>query len=47
MADPGFVSLIPSQPHTCVEIEIISIGIFKTPADSLRANVSHRQKYVH
>ena len=43
-ADPGGLSSIPAQPHTFVEIDH---GIISTVADSRRAVVSYKQKYVH
>ena len=48
-ADPGVASLIPAWSHTFVEInhEIISLAIFHLSADSKRAVVSYKQKYVH
>ena len=43
IADPGVMSLIPVWPHTLMEIdhEVLST------ADSRRAEVSYKQKYVH
>ena len=48
-ADPGVVSLIPTQSHTLVEIdhEIISTVILLPSADTKRVVVSYKQKYVH
>ena len=48
-ADPGVTILIPAPSHAFVEIdhEIISMVILFPSADSRRAVVSYKQKYVH
>ena len=48
-ADPGVASLIPARSHTFVEIdhEISSTAIFLPSAESGRAVVSYKGKYVH
>ena len=48
-ADPGVVSLIPTQSHTFVEIDhgIISSVILLPYTDSKRVVVSYKLKYVH
>ena len=47
-ADPGVVSSIPAWSHTFMEIdhEINSMAILLSSADSRRAVVSFKQKYV-
>ena len=50
VADPGVMTLIPAMPHTFEEInfEIFSTVILLDPsADSSKAVVRHKQKYVH
>ena len=48
-ADPGAGSLIPTRSHTFVEIdhELFSTAILLLSADSRRAVVSYKWKYVH
>ena len=48
-ADPGIVSSTPARSHTFVKIdyEIISTAILLPSADSRRAAVSYKPKYVH
>ena len=48
-ADPSVVSLIPARSHTLMEIdhEIISTAILLPSADSRRAVVSYKRKYVN
>ena len=47
IADPGVVSLIPPGSYTFVEIDHIFYGHSPPAADSRRAAVSYKQKYVH
>ena len=48
-ADPGVTSLILTWSNTLMEIdhEIISTAILLPSADSRRAVVSYKQKYMH
>ena len=48
-ADPGVMSWIPARSHTftAIDHEIISRAILLPSADSRRAVVSYKRKYVH
>ena len=48
-ADPGVVSPILARSHTFAEIdhEIICMAILLPSAESKRATVSYKRKYVH
>ena len=48
-ADPGVASMIPARSNMFVGIdqEIISMDILLPSADSRRAIVSYKRKYVH